>query len=180
MVSSGKTTRQILDNGVREALADACVPVKVYFSHAIVLINQVAMEVMATTKNYRLQRFSIAGLTNQTKSFDSKGRASNCNVAQIYEEDHVIGRWGGKVSKRGFPISLRGRDSVTEHDLKILAVFFNTVIVVIMLVSGFWVGIDARKTGRARAESIMWGIFAGWMLIVGPVIYYFFKNKFYK
>ena len=29
-VTSGPTTREILDNGVREALADACVPVKVF------------------------------------------------------------------------------------------------------------------------------------------------------
>ncbi len=69
---------------------------------------------------------------------------------------------------------------MTEYDLKILAVFFNTAIVVIMLVSGIWVGIDARRTGRTLAESIIWGIFAGWLLIVGPIIYYFFKNKFYK
>ncbi len=69
---------------------------------------------------------------------------------------------------------------MTEHDLKILAIFFNTVIVVIMLVSGIWVGIDARKTGHTLVESITWGIFAGWMLIVGPVLYYFFKNKLYK
>jgi hypothetical protein len=69
---------------------------------------------------------------------------------------------------------------MTEHDLKILAVFFNSVIAMIMLVSGIWVGVDARKTGRTRAESIIWGIFAGWLFIVGPVFYYFFKNRIYK
>lgn len=41
VVTSGKTTRQLLDNGVREALADACVPVKVYFGHAMALIDRV-------------------------------------------------------------------------------------------------------------------------------------------
>ncbi|TYO97824.1 acyl-CoA dehydratase activase-related protein [Desulfallas thermosapovorans] len=41
VVTSGKTTRQLLDNGVREALADACVPVKVYFGHAMALANRV-------------------------------------------------------------------------------------------------------------------------------------------
>ncbi|KAF1084626.1 hypothetical protein SPSYN_02404 [Sporotomaculum syntrophicum] len=41
VVTSGKTTRQIVDNGVREALADACVPVKVYFGHVIDLYNKV-------------------------------------------------------------------------------------------------------------------------------------------
>ncbi|KAF1084621.1 hypothetical protein SPSYN_02399 [Sporotomaculum syntrophicum] len=69
---------------------------------------------------------------------------------------------------------------MTEHDLRILAVFFNTVIVLIMLVSGLWVSIDARKTGRTWTESIMWGIFACWLFIVGPVVYYFFKHRFYK
>lgn len=69
---------------------------------------------------------------------------------------------------------------MTEHDLKILAVFFNSVIIIIMLVSGLWVGLDARKTGRPLAESIMWGVFAGWMLVIGPIFYYFFKKKFYK
>jgi len=37
VVTSGKTTRQIVDNGVREALADACMPVKVYFGHVMAL-----------------------------------------------------------------------------------------------------------------------------------------------
>jgi len=41
VVTSGKTTRQLLDYGVREALADACVPVKVFFGHAMALIDQV-------------------------------------------------------------------------------------------------------------------------------------------
>lgn len=41
VVTSGKTTRQLLDNGVREALADACVPVKVFFGHSIALKDKV-------------------------------------------------------------------------------------------------------------------------------------------
>jgi len=69
---------------------------------------------------------------------------------------------------------------VTENDLKILAVFFNATIIIIMLVSGIWVGVDARKNGRSRAESIIWGFFAGWFLIIGPIFYYFFKSRFYK
>ncbi len=35
VVTSGKTTKSILDKGVREALADACVPVKLFFGHVI-------------------------------------------------------------------------------------------------------------------------------------------------
>lgn len=41
VVSSGKTTKKLLDNGVREALADACVPVKVFLGHAIALKDKV-------------------------------------------------------------------------------------------------------------------------------------------
>lgn len=40
VVASGKTTKKILDEGVREALADACVPVKVFFGHALALKNR--------------------------------------------------------------------------------------------------------------------------------------------
>ncbi len=41
VIPSGKTTKQLLDNGVREALADACLPVKVFFGHAISLRDKV-------------------------------------------------------------------------------------------------------------------------------------------
>jgi len=40
-VTSGKTTKDILNNGVREALADACVPVKLFFGHVMELKNRV-------------------------------------------------------------------------------------------------------------------------------------------
>lgn len=41
VVSSGRTTKNILDNGVREALADACVPVKIFFGHVMELKDNV-------------------------------------------------------------------------------------------------------------------------------------------
>ncbi|WP_341474050.1 acyl-CoA dehydratase activase-related protein [Desulfofundulus thermobenzoicus] len=41
VISSGKTTREMLDLGVKEALADACVPVKLYFGHVQALARQV-------------------------------------------------------------------------------------------------------------------------------------------
>lgn len=40
-VTSGKTTKDILNNGVREALADACVPVKLFFGHVMELKDRV-------------------------------------------------------------------------------------------------------------------------------------------
>ena len=41
IITSGKTTRQLLDYGVKEALADACVPIKVFFGHIMPLIGKV-------------------------------------------------------------------------------------------------------------------------------------------
>ena len=41
VVTSGQTTKGLLDAGVREALADACVPVKVFFGHVIALKDKV-------------------------------------------------------------------------------------------------------------------------------------------
>ncbi|OPX89229.1 MAG: hypothetical protein A4E53_01593 [Pelotomaculum sp. PtaB.Bin104] len=41
VVTSGKTTKEILNNGVREALADACVPIKLFFGHVMGLKDRV-------------------------------------------------------------------------------------------------------------------------------------------
>ena len=41
VVTSGQTTKGLLDQGVREALADACVPVKLFFGHVISLKDSV-------------------------------------------------------------------------------------------------------------------------------------------
>lgn len=41
VITTGKTTRTMLDHGIKEALADACVPVKLYFGHAMALKDKV-------------------------------------------------------------------------------------------------------------------------------------------
>jgi predicted nucleotide-binding protein (sugar kinase/HSP70/actin superfamily) len=41
VIPSGNTTREILDLGVKEALADACVPIKLYFGYVKALVGQV-------------------------------------------------------------------------------------------------------------------------------------------
>lgn len=41
VVTSGQTTKSLLDAGVKEALADACVPIKVFFGHVISLRDKV-------------------------------------------------------------------------------------------------------------------------------------------
>lgn len=41
VITSGRTTKSILDKGVREALADACVPIKLFFGHVIDIKDKV-------------------------------------------------------------------------------------------------------------------------------------------
>jgi predicted nucleotide-binding protein (sugar kinase/HSP70/actin superfamily) len=41
VVTSGKTTKNILDQGTREALADACVPVKLFYGHVMDIKDKV-------------------------------------------------------------------------------------------------------------------------------------------
>lgn len=41
VVTSGRTTKNILDKGVREALADACVPIKLFFGHVMDIKDKV-------------------------------------------------------------------------------------------------------------------------------------------
>lgn len=41
VVTSGHTNKNLLDEGVKEALADACVPVKLFFGHALSLKDKV-------------------------------------------------------------------------------------------------------------------------------------------
>lgn len=41
VVTSGRTTKNILDKGVSEALADACVPIKLFFGHVMELKDKV-------------------------------------------------------------------------------------------------------------------------------------------
>lgn len=41
VVTSGQTTKRLLDQGVKEALADACVPIKLFFGHVLSLKDSV-------------------------------------------------------------------------------------------------------------------------------------------
>ncbi len=56
-------------------------------------------ELANTHKTTAFKGFSIAGLTYRTSSFDCNGCPNNCEIAQIYEEDRVIGRWGARCPK---------------------------------------------------------------------------------
>ena len=69
---------------------------------------------------------------------------------------------------------------MNENDLRILATFANVTILSVMLGSGIWVAIDARKKGRTAAEIISWFFFATMFILIGPLVYVYFRNKFYK
>ncbi|HBX22436.1 MAG TPA: hypothetical protein DEF34_02190 [Desulfotomaculum sp.] len=69
---------------------------------------------------------------------------------------------------------------MNENDLRILATFANVTIICVMLGSGTWVALDARKKGRTAAEIVSWFFFATMFILIGPLLYVLFRNKFYK
>ncbi len=56
-------------------------------------------ELIDTHKTTRFKGFSITGLTYRTSSFDCNGCPNSCEIAQIYEEDSIIGRWGARCPR---------------------------------------------------------------------------------
>jgi len=56
-------------------------------------------ELLDTHKTTRFKGFFISGLTYHTSSFDCNGCPNNCEIAQIYEEDNIIGRWGARCPR---------------------------------------------------------------------------------
>lgn len=69
---------------------------------------------------------------------------------------------------------------MNENELKILATFANVIILSVMLGSGTWVALDARKKGRTTAEIISWFFFSAMFILIGPLVYVYFRNRFYK
>lgn len=51
-------------------------------------------------------------------------------------------------------------------------------VLIIMVVSALWVMWDARKNKKPWGEILVWGLFSGAFLILGPVLYVFWKKKF--
>ncbi len=56
-------------------------------------------EINHSQKASRFKGFSITKLTYRTSSFECNGCPNNCEIAEIYEEDRVIGRWGARCPK---------------------------------------------------------------------------------
>jgi len=60
---------------------------------------QLAREEVEKTGQTRFKGFKIAGLPYRTSSFECGGCPNNCEIAEIYEEDRVIGRWGARCQR---------------------------------------------------------------------------------
>jgi predicted CoA-substrate-specific enzyme activase len=56
-------------------------------------------ELADTHKTTCFKGFSIAELTYRTGSFECDGCPNNCEIAEIYEENRVIGRWGARCPR---------------------------------------------------------------------------------
>ncbi|MCL6610038.1 MAG: acyl-CoA dehydratase activase [Peptococcaceae bacterium] len=60
---------------------------------------QLAREEVEKTGRTNFKGFEIAGLPYRTSSFECGGCPNNCEIAEIYEEDRVIGRWGARCQR---------------------------------------------------------------------------------
>ncbi len=47
----------------------------------------------------KFKGFEITGLPYRTTSFNCTGCPNNCEIAEIYEKDKVIGRWGARCQR---------------------------------------------------------------------------------
>ncbi|HBV97654.1 MAG: 2-hydroxyglutaryl-CoA dehydratase [Peptococcaceae bacterium BICA1-7] len=60
---------------------------------------QLAREEVEKTGATQFKGFKVAGLPYRTRSFECGGCPNNCEIAEIYEEDRVIGRWGARCQR---------------------------------------------------------------------------------
>ncbi|MFZ5597263.1 MAG: acyl-CoA dehydratase activase [Bacillota bacterium] len=60
---------------------------------------QLAREEVEKTGATRFKGFKITGLPYRTRSFECSGCPNNCEIAEIHEEDRVIGRWGARCQR---------------------------------------------------------------------------------
>ncbi|MBE3588304.1 MAG: 2-hydroxyglutaryl-CoA dehydratase [Thermoanaerobacteraceae bacterium] len=60
---------------------------------------KLAAEEVSQTGRTGFKGFGIAGLSYHTRSFECDGCPNACEIAEIYEGDRVIGRWGGRCPR---------------------------------------------------------------------------------
>lgn len=56
-------------------------------------------ELSISKRNTRFKGFAITELAYQTSSFECDGCPNACEIAEIYEENRVIGRWGARCPR---------------------------------------------------------------------------------
>ncbi|MBF7083076.1 2-hydroxyglutaryl-CoA dehydratase [Desulfallas sp. Bu1-1] len=56
-------------------------------------------EMALNNKTTNFKGFFISDLTYRTSSFECDGCPNSCEIAEIYEEDRVIGRWGARCPR---------------------------------------------------------------------------------
>lgn len=62
-------------------------------------VAQLAREEVQKTGRTKFKGFHITGLTYRTGSFECGGCPNACEIAEIYEGDRVIGRWGARCQR---------------------------------------------------------------------------------
>ncbi len=62
-------------------------------------VAQLAREEVRKTGATKFKGFQITGLTYRTGSFECSGCPNGCEIAEIYEGDRVIGRWGARCQR---------------------------------------------------------------------------------
>jgi len=48
-----------------------------------------------------------------------------------------------------------------------------------MIGSGIWVALDARRHGKPAKEYITWGVFSGWFIFLGLIVYLLWRKRFF-
>ncbi len=60
----------------------------------------------------------------------------------------------------------------------VLANFVYVSMLIFMIFSAVWVMADSRRRGRPWGETLAWGLFAGWFIGLGLIVYIYWNRKF--
>jgi len=60
----------------------------------------------------------------------------------------------------------------------VLANFVYASLIIFMILSALWVIRDCRRKGRPWGETMAWGLFTGWFLGLGLLVYIYWNRKF--
>jgi len=69
---------------------------------------------------------------------------------------------------------------MNEETRMALGIIIQIFFLLFMIGSGIWVALDARKHGRPPREFIIWGLFAGWFVFLGLIVYLLWRKHFFN